>query len=92
MQLFEMKTGRFTPLPASVLAKFSDEQRRSYDELASVVADLDAANLETASAVAANRATVAALHEAEVREAKRPKWTLLDEIRRSQAQWRIDHQ
>ena len=46
MQVFEFKTGKFTPLSADVLARFNPEQRAAYDELASAVAELNAANME----------------------------------------------
>ncbi|HUE11652.1 MAG TPA: hypothetical protein VMQ54_11965 [Steroidobacteraceae bacterium] len=92
MQIFEMKTGRFTPLPDDVLAKFNDEQRAAYDGLASVVAELNAANVEVENSAAANRVVLSDLHAAEAAEAARPKHTFLDELRASQAQWRRDHQ
>jgi hypothetical protein len=92
MQVFEFKTGRFTPLSDDVLAKFNDEQRTAYDQLASAVARLDGANAEAANAIAENRAAVTALHDAEAAEAKGPKHTFMDELRASQQQWRKDHQ
>lgn len=91
MQIFEMKTGRFTPLPDDVLAKFNPEQRAAYDDLSREVGQLDAANVEAESAIAANRAALSDLHAAETAEAKRPKSTFLDELRASQKQWRADH-
>ena len=84
--------GKFTPLSADVLAKFNDEQRAAYDGLASEVAELNAANMEAASANDASRAALSDLHAAEAAEAARPKHTFLDELRASQAQWRRDHQ
>jgi hypothetical protein len=92
MQVFEFKTGKFTPLSADVLAKFNPEQRAAYDALASVVAELNAANMEVEDSATANRAALSDLHTAEAAEAKRPKHTFLDELRASQAQWRSDHQ
>ena len=91
MQIFDSK-GKFTPLSADVLAKFNDEQRAAYDGLASEVAELNAANMEAASANDASRAALSDLHAAEAAEAARPKHTFLDELRASQAQWRRDHQ
>jgi hypothetical protein len=88
--LFDTK-GRFTPLGDDVLAKFDEDQRAIYHDLASAAAELDAANGEATNAIAANRAAVAALHAAETAEAKKPKWTQLDELRKTQAQWRSDH-
>ena len=64
MQIFDSK-GKFTPLSADVLAKFDPEQTAAYDQLASVVAELNAANLEATDAIAANRSALAALREAE---------------------------
>ena len=91
MQVFEFKTGKFTPLSADVLAKFNPEQRAAYDGLASVVAELNAANMEVEDSATANRAALSDLHTAEAAEAKRPKYTQLDEHRKAIAQWRIDH-
>ncbi len=90
--LFEFKTGKFTPLSDAQLAKLNHEQTAAYDGLASAVAELNAADSEAESAIAANRAALSALHEAEAAEAKKPKHTFLDELRASQAQWRRDHQ
>ncbi len=90
MQIFDSK-GKFTPLSADVLAKFDPEQTAAYDQLTSVVAELNAANLEATDAIAANRSALAALREAEAIEAKKPKTSFLDELRASQRQWRIDH-
>jgi hypothetical protein len=89
--VFEFRTGKFSPLSGDVLAKFNSEQRAAYDGLASAVAELEAANLQAESAIAANRAALNDLHAAEAAEAKRPKSTFLDELRASQAQWRLDH-
>lgn len=89
--MFDPKTGKFMPLTEIQLARFDDEQRAAYDELESVAAALDAANREAADAIAANHAAVAALDAAEKAEAKKPKWTFLDELRATQAQWREDH-
>ncbi len=90
MQIFDSK-GKFTPLSGDVLAKFNPEQRAAYDGLASAVTELNAANVEAESAIAANHAALNDLHAAEAAEARRPKHTFLDELRASQAQWRIDH-
>lgn len=89
--VFEFRTGKFTPLPGEVLVKFSDEQRTAYDELASEVAQLDAANVEAENSIVANRKAVAALHAAETAEAAKPRYTFLDELRATQAQWRKDN-
>lgn len=91
MQVFELKTGRFTPLSDDVLARFNAEQLGTYNDLSSEVAKLVAADAEVEAAAASNKAAVAALHDAEAAEAKRPKRTFLDELRASQAQWRADH-
>ena len=91
MDVFEMRTGKFTPLNDTQLATLNDEQRGAYTDLKSAVSHLDAANAEAENAIAANRAAVAALHDAEAAEAKKPRWTQLDELRKTQAQWRIDH-
>jgi hypothetical protein len=90
-QLFEMRTGKFTPLNEAQLARLSDEQRSAYDDLAVAVAELGVANTEAENAVAASRSAVAALHAAGAAEAKKPKWTQLDEHRRMIAQWHKDH-
>jgi len=91
MQIFEMKTGRLTPLNDAQLATLNDEQRTAYDDLKSAVAELNAADAEVESAIAANRAAVAALHDAEAIEAKKPKYTRLDATRDAIAQYRKDH-
>jgi hypothetical protein len=91
MQIFDSK-GKFTPLSDDVLATFSGVQRIAYDQLASAVAELNAANVEVEDSAAANRAVLSDLHAAEAAEAKRPKYTFLDELRASQLQWRSDHQ
>jgi hypothetical protein len=88
--VFDSK-GRFTPLPDNVLAVLTKEQRHAYEELAAAAARLDAANEEAANAIAANREAVTTLHAAEAIEAKKPKHTFLDELRKTQAQWRRDH-
>ena len=74
MQVFEMKTGKFTLLSDAQLARFDEGPRRAYDELASAVAALDIANAEVECAIAANRAAVDTLRAAEIAEAARPKW------------------
>lgn len=91
MDVFEMRTGKFTPLPDNVLAVLTPDQRAAYDNLATAAARLDAANEEAANAIAANRDAVTTLHDAEAIEAKKPKHTFLDELRKTQAQWRKDH-
>ena len=90
--VFEFRTGKFTPLGGDVLAKFNDEQRVAYDQLTSAVAELNAANLEaesTPSAPIERRL----LRFAKLRQRKRGsrRHTFLDELRASQAQWREDH-
>lgn len=57
--LFELKPGKFTPLSDAQLATLNDEQLGAYTDLKSAVAQLDAANAEAESAIAANRAAVA---------------------------------
>jgi ClpP class serine protease len=91
MQVFEFKTGKFTPLSDDVLAKFNNEQRAAHDGLASVVAELNAANLEATDAIAANRSALAALREAEAAEAKTPKTSFLNEWHAAKEQYRKDH-
>jgi hypothetical protein len=89
--MFDAKTGEFLPLNEAQLARLNDGQRETYHALASEVSKLELANKEAADAIAENRATVAALHAAEASEAKQPKHTFLEELRRTQAQWRADH-
>jgi len=91
MDVFEFRTGKFTPLTDDVLAKFNDEQRSSYDELKSAITKLDGAKGEAAAAIDANRSAVSTLHAAEAAEAKKPKYTFLDALRDSQQQYRKDH-
>lgn len=91
VDVFAFKTGKFTPLAPNVLAKFSDEQRAAYFDLKLAVAQLDICNAEVEATNAVNRSAVDLLRAAEVAEAARPKWTFLDELRASQAQWRADH-
>jgi hypothetical protein len=91
MDVFEMRTGKFTPLPDNVLAVLTAEQRAAYDEIASATAQLDAANAGVENAIAVNRAAVAALHDAEAIEAKKPKYSRLDATRDAIAQWKEDH-
>ena len=69
--VFEFRTGKFTPLGGDVLAKFNDEQRVAYDQLASAVAELNAANLEVENSAAANRVALSDLRAAEAAEARR---------------------
>ena len=90
MDVFEMRTGKFTPLPDNVLAVLTKEQRAAYEELASAAARLDAANVEAENAFVANRAAVTALSQAEAIEAKK-KYTRLDATRDAIAQWQRDH-
>lgn len=90
MSIFDQK-GRFIPLSEDVLSKFNNEQRAAYENLTSAVAALATADAEVDAAVAANRAAVTALHDAEAEEKKRPKWTRLDETRAAIRQWRHDH-
>ena len=89
--VFEFRSGKFTPLSDDVLAKLTAEQLGTYTDLKSAVAQLDAANTEATRAIAVNRAALEVLRNAEAVEAKRPKYTFLDELRASQAQWRKDH-
>ena len=91
MQIFEMKTGRFTPLSDNVLAKFNPEQRSAYDDLAVAVSELGVADVEVENAADANRAAVDALHEAEAIEAQKPKYTRLDATRDAIASWKKEH-
>jgi aspartyl-tRNA synthetase len=91
MQIFEMKTGRFTPLSDDVLAKFNPEQLVAYNDLAVAVSELGVADVEVENAADANRAAVAALHEAEAIEAKKPKYSFLDARRDAIASYRKAH-
>jgi hypothetical protein len=91
MSLYEIKTGKFLGLNGEQLGRLNGEQIAAYNALAAEHIALDAANLEAESAITANRAAVSALHAAEAAAAKRPKYTFLDELRASQAQWRADH-
>jgi hypothetical protein len=88
--MFDSK-GHFAPLNDTQLARLNDEQRRCYDELAAEVAELVAANNEADEAIATDRSALAAPRNAEAAEAKKPKHTFLDELRRTQGQWRADH-
>jgi len=91
MDLFEMRTGKFTPLCDAQLVKLDDVQRVAYADLKSAISQLDATNAEVESAITANREVVAVLHAAEKAEAKKPKYTRLDALREAQEQWRRDH-
>ncbi len=88
--LFDQK-GKFTPLSDDVLATFNKAQRNAYFGLQSAVTHLDAANSEATDAIAANRAALAALREAEEAEARKPKTGFLDEWRAAKEQYRRDH-
>jgi hypothetical protein len=79
MQIFEAKTGKFTPLPADQLAKLTTDQRNAYNALVLAVDELDAANAEATDARDSNQAAVRRLDAAEAADKKRPKWTFLDE-------------
>ena len=59
--------------------------------LASAVAELNAANVEAESAIAANRAALNDLREAEAAEAKKPKTSFLNEWRAAKEQYAKDH-
>jgi len=91
VDVYEFKTGRFTPLPDNVLAVLTPEQRAAYEKLRVAAAQLDTANEEAADAIAANREAVTTLRAAETAEAKKPRWSFLDELRKTQRQWRKDH-
>ena len=88
MDIFELKTGKLTPLTESQQASLNEEQLAAYNDLASAVADLADATAEYESAVPAMRAANDALREAEAVQAKSPKWTRIDETRRMIAQSR----
>jgi hypothetical protein len=91
MDVFEMRTGKFTPLSDAQVDALNPDQLKAYGELFLVVDELNKANAEAESAIAANRTAVFALHAAEAAEAKKPKYTQLDAHRASIAQWRKDH-
>ncbi len=88
MDVFELKTGKLTPLSEEQQATLNEEQLAAYIDLESAVADLDAARAEYESALPAMRAANDALREAEAVQAKSPKWTRIDEARRMIAQSR----
>ena len=88
MDVFEIKTGKFSPLNKSQQATLNEEQLAAYTDLASAVADLADATAEYESALPAMRAANDALREAEAVQAKSPKWTRIDETRRMIAQSR----
>lgn len=91
VDVFEFKTGIFTPLSDAQLASFDDGQRAAYEALKSAVAALDAANNESENATAVNKQTLSALHDAEAAEAKKPKSNFLDEWRAAKQQYARDH-
>ncbi len=89
--LYAAKSGKFLGLNETQLAQLNPEQRAAYDTLAAEHADLDRMNVLAEEAVQANRDAVTRLRAGEAEEARKPKWTFLDELRASQRQWRLDH-
>ncbi len=81
MDVFELKTGKLTPLSEEQQATLNEEQLAAYIDLESAVADLDAARAEYESALPAMRAANDALREAEAVQAKSPKLTRIDLVR-----------
>lgn len=81
MNLFEQKTGVFVPLTPDQLNTLSDTQHSAYDSVVAAWDELTAANAEATDARAHNQQCVKALDEAHAAEAKRRKWTPLDEVR-----------
>lgn len=79
--VFQMKTGRFTPLTEEQLATLTEPQLAAYSSLVTAVDDVSAVYAEHEAAVVANRAAADALTEAQAAHAKAPKWTRLDEVR-----------
>jgi hypothetical protein len=88
MDVFEMKSGRFTPLTEEQRATLSEPQLAAYVDLESAAIDLTNATAEYESAVPAMRAANDALREAEAAQAKAPRWSRIDEVRRMIAQSR----
>ena len=88
MDVFELKTGKLTPLSEEQQATLNEEQLAAYFNLESAVADLDAATAEYESALPAMRAANDALREAEAAQAKSPKLTRIDLVRSMIAQSR----
>ena len=64
-QLFESKTGKFTPLSDDQLAGLSENQRTAYDEVAASVAALADADIAAKDLQARVQADVVTLNEAE---------------------------
>lgn len=81
MDVFEIKTGRFTPLADDVLATLSESQAAAYGELKDAVEAQGNADAEVKSARARNEATVKALSVAR-ENAPKPR-TFLEEWRAS---------
>ncbi len=80
--VFQMKTGVFTPLTEEQQATLTDEQRAAYDDLAASAADLTAATGELDSAIPAMKSASDALRAAEEAQRAAPKWSRIDEARR----------
>lgn len=83
--------GRFMPLSDDQLATLTQEQRDAYYALKSAADDLVQADSWFSICLADNRRAVEMLREAEALEAKKPKWTAIDEARAMMQQWRFDH-
>ena len=65
MQLFEAKTGKFTPLSDDQLAGLSENQRTAYDEVAASVAALADADIAAKDLQARVQSDVVTLNETE---------------------------
>lgn len=81
IELFEMKTGKFTPLDDETLATLSEPQAKAYGELKDAVAALSDADAEVGNARTHNAACVEALQVA--RDNAPPPRTFLEEWRAS---------
>ena len=91
MQVMEMKTGKFTPLPDDQLANLNPEQHAAYDELQAATTALAGIDKDIEALVERSRLASAALAEAQELEAKRPKYTAEMAARDAIATWRREH-
>jgi len=91
MQVMEMKTGKFTPLPDDALAALSPEQRAAYDELEAATTALSGTDRDIEVLVERSRLASAAVTIAQEQEAKHPKYTPLMAARDAIATWRRQH-
>lgn len=74
MDVFELKSGRFTPLADDALATLSESQAKAYGELKSAVEAQASADAEIENARTHNTACVEALRFAEENAPKPPSF------------------